>query len=220
MNQLLPADIAATLPPLYSQEDVADPLVVVKFFHPMSHWTWYATEFDPLEGIFFGWVYGDFPELGYFSLAELEAVKDPLGLGIERDIHFTPTRLSEVKKWHEKSSLRQAPVMIYLIVDEEPDFTSVIVLAQRMARLLFAMNFHRATWISDLDENQMPDIASAAFDRIAVRITPLFDVRFLEMAKEVFIAVFTSQIAESLVDYFLKWYEQQQMHPPEERGNE
>jgi hypothetical protein len=32
------------LPPLYSQEKVEDPLVVSKFFHPMSPMTWYAIE--------------------------------------------------------------------------------------------------------------------------------------------------------------------------------
>ena len=30
------------------------------------------------------------PELGYVSLAEIESVKGPLGLGIERDLYFRP----------------------------------------------------------------------------------------------------------------------------------
>jgi hypothetical protein len=29
-----------------------------------------------------------FPELGYVSLAELSALKGPLGLPVERDLHF------------------------------------------------------------------------------------------------------------------------------------
>lgn len=119
MSKLLPLDIAATLPPLYSQEEVADPMVMVKFFHPLSYWTWYATEFDPQEGIFFGWVYGDFPELGYFSLSELEGVRDPLGIGIERDEQFTPMRLSKVKKLHSETPSRQPTIIIYLIDLEE-----------------------------------------------------------------------------------------------------
>ena len=65
---LFPEEIRKQLPPLYSQEHEQDPMVYVKFFHPNSHWTWYATEFDPYHGMFFGWVYGDYPELGYFSL--------------------------------------------------------------------------------------------------------------------------------------------------------
>src|SRR5205823_4973798 len=95
---LFPEEIRKQLPPLYSQEHEQDPIVSAKFFHPNSHWTWYAIEFYPNHGMFFGWVYGDYPELGYFSLTELEEVKDQLGIGVERDAHFTPMRLSEVKK--------------------------------------------------------------------------------------------------------------------------
>ena len=97
--ELLTAELRKKLPPLYAQEHEQDPMVYVKFFHPRSHWTWYATEFDGRD-LFFGWVYGDFPELGYFSLSELSAAKDPLGIGVERDAQFTPMRLSEVKKLH------------------------------------------------------------------------------------------------------------------------
>jgi len=99
--ELLPKEVREKLPPLYSQENEPDPLVIVKYFHPLSSWTWYATEGSP-EGedfLFFGWVNGDFPELGYFSLNEMQAVK-VMGLGIERDLHFTPKKLSEVKKEH------------------------------------------------------------------------------------------------------------------------
>ena len=120
--ELLPEHIKAQLPPLYSQEHEHDPMVYVKFFHPNSHWTWYATEYNPQERLFFGWVYGDFPELGYFSLAELEAVKDPLGMGIERDEHFTAMKLSEVKKLHPEMPaivLNPPQLIIVLFVDND-----------------------------------------------------------------------------------------------------
>ncbi len=120
--ELLPEEVRKQLPPLYSQEYEQDPMVYVKFFHPNSYWTWYATEFDPQQGIFFGWVYGDFPELGYFSLAELEEVKDPLGMGIERDLHFTPMRLSEVKKLHPDTpaiTLNPPHTIIVFFVDDD-----------------------------------------------------------------------------------------------------
>ena len=100
--ELLTQELREQLPPLYSQENEADPMVICKFFHPLSTMTWYAIEGQP-EGddyIFFGWVHADFPELGYFSLSEMESVK-VMGLGIERDLHFTPKKLSEVKKEHE-----------------------------------------------------------------------------------------------------------------------
>ena len=102
--ELLPKEIADRLPPLYSQEHETDPMVMCKFFHPLSNMTWYATE-GSAEGddfIFLGWTHSDFPELGYFSLSEMQAVQ-VMGLGIERDEHFTPMKLSEVKKLHEQS---------------------------------------------------------------------------------------------------------------------
>jgi hypothetical protein len=100
--QLLTEELRTQLPPLYSQEHIKDPMVMCKFFHPLSNMTWYATEGSP-EGddfIFFGWVQSDSPELGYFSLNEMQDVQ-VMGLGIERDEHFIPKRLSEVRKEHE-----------------------------------------------------------------------------------------------------------------------
>lgn len=97
---LLPEEVRNQLPPLYSQEHVADPMVICKFFTPDSNWTWYALEFDG-QDIFFGYVVGFEKELGYFSLSEMTDARGPLGLPIERDLHFTPMKLSEVKKLHE-----------------------------------------------------------------------------------------------------------------------
>ena len=131
--KLLTEELKKQLPPLYSQEHEPDPLVYGKFFHPLSPWTWYAYEGSPVDEdgyydtdkekvdfLFFGWVNGDFPELGYFSLSELESV-NVMGLGIERDLFFTPMRLSEAKKLHEDLPAAQPPtITIYLIeVDEE-----------------------------------------------------------------------------------------------------
>jgi len=96
--KLLTDEIRNTLPPLYSAEKDPDPLVRVKFFTPWSSWTWYGIEYSPEEKLFFGFVVGDFPELGYFSLTELEEFRGPHGLYIERDLHFTPCRLSEIRK--------------------------------------------------------------------------------------------------------------------------
>lgn len=101
--KLLTKEVIASLPPLYSQEKVKDPVVPVKFFSPLGSWTWYAYEGQP-EGddfIFFGYVVGHENELGYFSLKELESV-GPFGLGIERDLHWRPKKLSEVKKLYER----------------------------------------------------------------------------------------------------------------------
>ena len=81
------------------QESVDDPVAVAHFFNPCGAGDWWATEFDPETREFFGYVsiFGDHcDEWGYFSLDELESVKGPFGVGIERDLHWTPRPISEV----------------------------------------------------------------------------------------------------------------------------
>lgn len=98
--KLLTKEILAKLPPLYSQDGKGmEAIAQVKFFNPMGAATWYATEFDGTD-TFFGWadLFGDSGELGYFSLAEIQAVRLPLGLKIERDLYFEPAPLSTVIK--------------------------------------------------------------------------------------------------------------------------
>jgi hypothetical protein len=99
--KLLTKEIRNSLPKLYATESIPsnEKVAVAKFFYPYGRGTWYATEFDG-EDTFFGYVVSmlgpDCDEYGYFSLSELESVKGPLGLGIERDIAFRPTKLSEL----------------------------------------------------------------------------------------------------------------------------
>lgn len=84
------------LPKLYSTEKtpVEDHVLQVKFFTPTSNWTWYAVEFDG-EDTFFGYVEGFEDEWGYFSLRELSDVKGPMGVGIERDKYWEPTKFGD-----------------------------------------------------------------------------------------------------------------------------
>jgi hypothetical protein len=89
------------LPPLYSGEEKGmEALAQVKFFTPDSNWTWYASEFDG-EDIFFGLVSGHVVELGYFSLKELQETRGPLGLPIERDLHFDPVSLTDIEEQYK-----------------------------------------------------------------------------------------------------------------------
>lgn len=93
----IPADFAIDIPKLYANESVDDPLAVLKFFTPDSSWTWYLTEYDPEERLAFGLVVGHERELGYFSIEELEELRGPMGLPIERDVNFRPTPLSKCR---------------------------------------------------------------------------------------------------------------------------
>jgi hypothetical protein len=72
---------------------------VVKLFTPDAAATWLLTELDPADpDIAFGLcdLGLGFPELGSVWLSELEEVRGPLGLPIERDLSFHATKtLSE-----------------------------------------------------------------------------------------------------------------------------
>ena len=72
-----------------------DFLPVVKLFTPDAGCTWLLTELDPEDpDIAFGLcdLGMGFPELGAVSIAELESVRGRLGLPVERDLHFRPTK--------------------------------------------------------------------------------------------------------------------------------
>ena len=103
--KLLPKEIRGKLPPLYSQDSKGGKAVVyTKYFTPSSNWTWYVTEGEPVtddsgkevDYRFFGLVDGHCKEFGYFSLSELESVNGPMGLPIERDLHWQPKTLEEI----------------------------------------------------------------------------------------------------------------------------
>lgn len=84
------------LPPLYAQNGKDEETIAyVKLFTPDSQWTWYILEFDG-DDTMFGYVEGLEKELGYISLKEIQSIRGPLGLPVERDLYFKPTKLSEI----------------------------------------------------------------------------------------------------------------------------
>jgi hypothetical protein len=100
---LLPQDLEAALPPLYSTDEIPAPekTVVAKFFLPAGRATWYVFEGER-EGAdvtFFGHVVSplgpDCDELGYFSLKELESL-EVSGFRVERDLYFKPTKFKDL----------------------------------------------------------------------------------------------------------------------------
>jgi len=96
--ELLPKEIADHLPPLYGQEECGEEAVArVKFFTPWTNWAWYVSEYDPAERLCFGVVVGHERELGYFCLDELEAIRGPGGLEIERDLYWRSRPLRECR---------------------------------------------------------------------------------------------------------------------------
>ena len=82
--------------PLYSQDGLGgNAKVIAKFFNPIGPGTWIITEGNKLENgdyEMFGYCHlGDdrLAELGYVMLSELENIKLPYGLTIERDLYLS-----------------------------------------------------------------------------------------------------------------------------------
>jgi len=104
--KLLPKEVCEQLPPLYAQDGKGGKAIAyVKFFAPdTGSWTWWITEAGPVTDAqghvidyqMFGLVQGHCKELGYVSLNELEEVRGPMGLPVERDLYFEPKPLAEI----------------------------------------------------------------------------------------------------------------------------
>ena len=95
--ELISQEIKELIPKLYETEEQNNPIAYVKLF--LDGWTWYITELSIDNNICFGYVISPFEsELGYFSLNEIKSIKGSLGLSVERDLSFKPTKLSIIKK--------------------------------------------------------------------------------------------------------------------------
>lgn len=111
MQQLLTDALRAELPALYATEGQGNAGAGHgRFFTPDSNWAWYAVEFDG-EDLFFGLVDGQAVEPGYFSLSELTEARGPYGLPIERDEHWEPRSLGDVRR--EIDRRRNPPARVW-----------------------------------------------------------------------------------------------------------
>ena len=101
--KLMPKAIEKSLPRLYTTEKelLGDRTAYARYFFPAGAYTAYLLEYDPKERIGFGAVtmgYGW--ELGNISIDEMEEVQ-VRGLRIERDLHFSPTKLHQIEELEE-----------------------------------------------------------------------------------------------------------------------
>ena len=88
------------IPGLYSAEHVPlkEKMIYMHFF--IGGCDWYGAEYDPKEGIFFGFAILnndlEMAEWGYFSLEELSDLKVEF-VEVDRDLHFTPVKAIEIE---------------------------------------------------------------------------------------------------------------------------
>ena len=103
--KLLTQEIREKLPPLNAQDGKGGKAIAyLKLFTPDSGFTWWIFEGSPIKDEngneidfhFFALVQGQCKELGYVNLRELEDVRGPMGLPIERDLHWQPRTLEEI----------------------------------------------------------------------------------------------------------------------------
>ena len=93
MNKLLTkANVRRLLANYEASEDTRPAL---KLFTPDAQATWLIADMDPgdpdrLFGLCDLGV--GYPELGYVSFRELSRLRGPMGLAVERDLHFEPVK--------------------------------------------------------------------------------------------------------------------------------
>lgn len=96
---LTPTSVFRKIPPLYAQDNAGDSAVVhAKWFTIVApNFRWYVLEYDPADRMAFAFVTSDMlpqGEFGYVSVTELRS----LGRSIERDLHWTPCTMEQLRK--------------------------------------------------------------------------------------------------------------------------
>lgn len=110
--KLMNEELIARFKEVGDQSEELDPIVVAKFFDPCGSATWNITQYDEHTKIGYGYVTGlAYDEWGTVSITELESIKRPLGLTIERDVYTKEKRISEhvpeLKRDIELAKIRQ-----------------------------------------------------------------------------------------------------------------
>lgn len=86
--------------PLYSQDGKGlNAVIHCKFFNPCGVGAWYVLEAKKEANgdyTFFGIVDLYEREYGYFTLSQLQSVRNRFGLGIERDRYFKPCKVGDL----------------------------------------------------------------------------------------------------------------------------
>lgn len=159
--KLLTKTLRKKLPPLNATANEPDPMVICKFFYPDFSWTWFAIEYDG-DDIFFGLVDGLVVELGFFSKNKLE-VNNPgvLGLPIERDKYFKPSRVEEpVHMPTQPIPLNDLEVWQHLFDSERGDFYASLCYGDLSVcggdhSLAVIRLANQLAWMTDYDASRM-----------------------------------------------------------------
>jgi hypothetical protein len=101
---LLNPDVCAKLPRIEDFDPQLELFVQVKLIAPeIPSWGLYVVAFDGEDTVFGLWTSFYEARVGYFSLADLENAPETLGIGVQQDEHFEPTRLQTLCERYEMS---------------------------------------------------------------------------------------------------------------------
>lgn len=88
------------LPKLYATDGLPIDETALHMHFFLNGSDWYVAEYDGMDA-FFGYVILngdiDMAEWGYFSFKELKRLKDKLGMEVDRDMHWTPKKASQIQ---------------------------------------------------------------------------------------------------------------------------
>ncbi len=98
MRNLLPKEIAESIPKLYEQEyiSVGEKDVYARFYFPRGSYVAYLFEYDIETSLGYGF------EMGYINLKEMEDV-DIGGLRICRDTNFKKSKVKDIRELQDWS---------------------------------------------------------------------------------------------------------------------
>ena len=94
--KLLTKSITEKAKKQYDEGSDMEQMVVAKYFNPTGNGTWYLMNLADDEDYAWGIVDMFAIEMGSFSMRELQGIKLPLNMGIERDKYFEPIKASEL----------------------------------------------------------------------------------------------------------------------------
>ena len=104
MNTVIPSEITREMPPLYSGDEIPleDKVALARVYCPINGWSWLVFErgTGSQAHLYFGFVFGDFAEMGYFSEEEWASVNALYPGAIEFDWTFTARPFSAVQEFH------------------------------------------------------------------------------------------------------------------------
>jgi hypothetical protein len=106
--ELLPLTLRQNIPRLGTTSEETDPMLWARLFNPVSGWSWYLIELEPLEqdAILYVYEVGWDAQLTYYNASDLDLHAAQVGTANQIDTTFRTCRLSEVKAREEGVSAK------------------------------------------------------------------------------------------------------------------